>query len=196
MPAYVFSQRAKGHVKLSLTTLYRPLAFRSIDLSPIRGFAQARLYLFAPVLQHRFHFHGELISQRPVDQTVVEGQREIASGADRDGFVHHHRLLHDAPYAENRHLRLINYGRGEEAAEAAEIGDGESSALDLVWLQMAGAGARGQVCDVTLQTDDILLVGIADHRYDQAVVQRYCDADVDVAVINDIGSVDGRVDDG
>ena len=50
-------------------------------------------------------------------------------------------LLHRAD-AQDRHLRLIDDGRREHAAEAAEIGDGERSALHFVGLELARAGAR------------------------------------------------------
>ena len=94
----------------------------------------AGLDLFAPALQHRFHLHRELITQRTVDQTMVEGQRKIASGPYGDGVVHYHRLLHDAADPQNGYLRLVDHRRCEQAAEASEIGDGESPALYLVRL--------------------------------------------------------------
>ncbi len=83
-----------------------------------------------------------------------------------------------APHAQDGHLRLVDDGRRENAAEAAEIGDGERSALHFVGLELARAGARGQVHDGALQADHVLLVGIADHRDDQPVLERHRDPDI------------------
>jgi hypothetical protein len=63
-------------------------------------------------------------------------------------------------------------------------------------LQLARAGARGQVGTMEpLQAHHVLLVGVADHRDDQAVLERHGHAEIDVAVVDDVGSVDRRVDD-
>src|ERR1700687_2794019 len=79
--------------------------------------------LFAPVFEDRLHFGGELVGQRAVDQAVIEGQGEVAHRADGDGIVDHHRLLFDAAHAQDGYLRLVDHGRREDAAEAAEVGD-------------------------------------------------------------------------
>ena len=91
---------------------------------------------------------------------------------------------------------MIDDGRGEKAAEAAEIGDGESSAGDLVGLELARAGAGGEIDDGALQAGDVLFVGLADDGHDQAAVERHGDADIDLVVKDDIGSLDRGVDDG
>ena len=83
-------------------------------------------------------------------------------------------------------------GVREQAAEAAEIGDGERAALHFVGLELARAGARGQIDDGALQAQHVLLVGVADHRHDQAVFQRHRDADVDLVVVDDVVAVDAR----
>src|SRR5580704_10699009 len=103
--------------------------------------------VFRPVLQNRFHFSGKLIPQRAVDQPVIECQGEETLRAYPDGVVDHNRNLLDSADAQNRDLRLIDDRRGEDAAEGAEIGDGECAALNFIGLQLARAGSRGQVDD-------------------------------------------------
>ncbi len=92
------------------------------------------------------------------------------------------------PTPRMAHLRLVDHGGREDAAEAAEIGDGEGSSLHLIGAELAGTGSGGQVHDVALQTDDVLLVGVADHGHDQAVLKSHGHAEVDVAMIDDVGS--------
>jgi hypothetical protein len=48
---------------------------------------------------------------------------------------------------EDGHLRLFDDGGRKDTAEAAEIGDGERSALHLIGFELARTGARGQVLD-------------------------------------------------
>ena len=52
-----------------------------------------------------------------------------------------------------------------------------------------------EVVDRAAQAEEILLVGVADHRDDQALVERDGDADVDVLLVDDVVAVDRRVDD-
>src|SRR5581483_8165121 len=98
-------------------------------------------YFFCPSLQHRFHFRGELIGERAIDQAVIEGEREIAGGADGDSVVDDHGLLHHAARAEDRDLRLVDYGRCEDAAETTEVGNGERSDLDHIRPELAQTGS-------------------------------------------------------
>ena len=97
--------------------------------------------------------------------------------------------------AQDRHLRLVDDGRAEQRAEAAGVGDGERAALHLVGLELLGARARGQVGDRAAQAEHVLLVGVLDHRHDQALIERHGDADVDVLLVDDVVAVDRGVDD-
>ena len=53
----------------------------------------------------------------------------------------------------------------------------------------------GQVVDRAAQAEQVLLVGIPDHRHDQAVVERDGDPEVDVLLVDDVVAVDRGVDD-
>ena len=68
---------------------------------------------------------------------MIEGQRQVTHRADGDGVIEHHRNFLDRADAENRYLRLIDHGRGEHAAEAAEVGDGEGSRLHFIGAKLA-----------------------------------------------------------
>ena len=63
-------------------------------------------------------------------------------------------------------------------------------------LSCRDARARGQIHDGPLQAQHVHLVGVANHRHDQAVLERHGDADVDFVVVDDVRPVDGGVDDG
>src|SRR5580700_9012379 len=102
----------------------------------------------------------------------------MTDGTDGDGVVHHYRgLIHGAD-AHDGDLRLIDYGGADQAAEAAEIGDGEGAAYHFIGLQLTRTGARGQIHDGALQAEHVLLVGAANYRNDEAVLQRNGDADI------------------
>ena len=62
-------------------------------------------------------------------------------------------------------------------------------------LSCLAARAVGEVGDRAAQAEQVLLVGVLDHRHDQAPVERDRDAEVDVLVVDDVVAVDRRVDD-
>ena len=61
--------------------------------------------------------------------------------------------------------------------------------------QLLGARAGGQVVDRAAQAEQVLLVGVADHRHDQAVLERDRNPEIDVLLVDDVVAVDRRVDD-
>ena len=93
-------------------------------------------------------------------------------------------------------IRLIDDGQTENSAELAGIGDGESRAFHLFRLEFFVAGALAQVADATLQTEEIQLVGILQHRNDQAPVERDRDSNIDVAMVADAFAFERGVHDG
>src|SRR5580700_10153642 len=113
--------------------------------------------LLRPVLENRLHFSRELVGESTVDQAMIEGQREIGDRANRDGVVDDHRHLFYGADSQDGYLRLVDYRRRENTAEAAEIGYGERSALHFIGLELAGARARRQIHDGALQSYYVLL---------------------------------------
>src|SRR6266849_6632831 len=101
---------------------------------------------------------------------MIERERQVSDGSDCDRILDDHRSFVDRANTQNRHLRLIDDGGSEDAAEAAKVGYRERSTLHFVRLQLARAGASGEVHDSALQARDILFVGIADHWHNQSVL--------------------------
>src|SRR5262249_52023363 len=118
----------------------------------------------------------------------------VADAADRDGILDDHRRLIDRANAENRDLRLIDHRRADKTAETAEVGDREGAAGNLVRLELPGAGEAREIHTRELETEDILLVRIADHGNDQPVLQRDRDPDIDFVVIDDVVIIERRVE--
>src|SRR3954451_309046 len=117
-------------------------------------------------------------------------------GSDGNRIAVHYRryFLHRA-HAQDRHLRLVDYGCREYAPEAAEVGDRESATLYLIRLQLPGASTGCEIDNRALKPRDVLLIRIPNHRDDQAAFECDGDADVDVSVLNDVLPVDGSVED-
>ena len=59
-----------------------------------------------------------------------------------------------------------------------------------------GAGAGGEIDDGALEADDVLLIGLVDDGDDEAVFESDGDADVDLVVEEDVGALDGSVEEG
>src|SRR6266545_3192610 len=89
--------------------------------------------LFGVPLQESFQRHQELVGCRPVDQAVVEGQRQIAHWPDGDRVYpltrDHDRALLNRADAQDRRLRLVDDRHREQAAADTMIGDCEGATL-------------------------------------------------------------------
>src|SRR5262249_13051717 len=103
------------------------------------------------------------------------GQRQVDHGADRDdlaeGGVHHDDgALDDAADPEDGDLGLVDDRGVEQRAAAAGVGQRERAAGQLVRGDVAVAGTRGDVGDLTGQAADVQVAGVVDHRHHQAAV--------------------------
>src|SRR5581483_632412 len=88
-----------------------------------------------PVFQNGLDFLAELVRQRAVDQTMVEGERQVRLRSDSDGIAFYHGgHFFDCAHSKNRDLRLVDYRRGENAAKTAEVRDRECAALHFLRL--------------------------------------------------------------
>ena len=85
---------------------------------------------------------------------------------------------------EDRRLRRVDDRLEVGDVEHAQVGDREGGALDLALLELAGAGAPGQVARLAADLAHRLGVGLVQHRHDQAVVEGDRDADVGVRVVD------------
>src|ERR1700722_16137565 len=143
--AILTTVRCSGSVNRTISATVTP-NYSGYWLLPLRD-------LLSPPFQNRFHLRRELIRQRPIDQAMIERQREIGDGPDRYRIVDHDRSFLDCAHTQNRHLRLIDYRRREHAAEAPEIGDRESPSLHLFRPQMPRPRSRREIRNRALQPD-------------------------------------------
>src|SRR5690554_4483951 len=97
-------------------------------------------------------------------------------------------------YAQDGRLRRIDDGRGQHRPEDAAVGNGESSAGQLFKSQLAVAGSCAEVGDLLLDFSDGKLVGVTQDGYHQAARAAYGDADIEVAVIDDVLAVHRCID--
>ncbi|MNM68848.1 hypothetical protein D3C81_804160 [compost metagenome] len=95
---------------------------------------------------------------------------------------------------DGRLWRVDDRGR-QHGAEGAAVRDREGTARQVVQGQLAFFGFRAEFTDFFLDVGDRQLVRVADDRHDQAAWRTDSDADVEVAVVNDVVAVNGSVDD-
>src|SRR3954470_3227567 len=146
--------------------------------------------IFQALLDADKEGHGFLA----VDDAVIVGQRQIHHRADLDLAADDHRPLLDLVHAENAGLRRVqDRGRHQRAVDAA-VRDGEGAALHLVDLELAIAGAAAEIGDALLDVGDRLVVAVAHHGHNEALVGADGDADVIVVLVDQIGAVDLGVD--
>mgnify|MGYP003693659299 CR=1 FL=1 len=96
--------------------------------------------------------------------------------------------------AEDRRLRRIDDRRRQHRAEHAAVADRVSAAGELLDRELAVLGALAEIGDRGFDLGDRQLIGVADDRHDQPARAADGDADVEVAVIDDVVAVDRRVD--
>ena len=126
---------------------------------------------------------------------MVEAQRQVRHRPDGDRVVDDDGPLLDRADAEDRHLRLVDDRHAELRAELARVRDGERPAVHLLGLELLRARALGDVGDGAAQAEQVLLVGVLDHRDDQPALERHRDAEVHVLLVDDVVAVERRVDD-
>jgi hypothetical protein len=66
--------------------------------------------------------------------------------------------------------------------------------LYFIRLELPRPGASGQINNGPLQAGYVLFIGVANYRNDQTRLESNGDADVDVAVIDDVFAVNGSVE--
>lgn len=122
----------------------------------------------------------------PVDDAVVEAEREEHHFADDDLAVADDGLLLHLVHAQNAHLGEVQDGGGEEAALLAERGDGEGRALNVFELDLAVARVVRESLDLGADAEQRAPVGVFDDGHEQPRLGRGGDADVVVAAPHDL----------
>ena len=125
---------------------------------------------------------------RAVDQAVVVGQREVDHRPDRDRVVavrvgDHDRPLHDQADTQDADLRRRDDRRVEQRALAAEVGQRERGAEQLVRRDLVRPRAVGEVRDLVREAGDAQVTRVVDGRGQQAALGVHRDAEVLGAVV-------------
>ena len=129
-----------------------------------------------------------------VDDPVVVRLREVVHRPHDDLPVLDHRAVLRRVDAEDRRLRRIDDRRRQHRAEHAAVADRVRAAGQLLDRELAVLRALAEVGDLLLDLGDRHLVGVAQDRHDEAARAAHRDADVEIAVVDDVGAVDRRVD--
>ncbi len=132
---------------------------------------------------------------------MIKTKCEALDGTDRDGVVavlvgKDFSFLVQAADAEDRTLRLVDDRHSKLLAEDTGVCQRESSTRDFIRRQLLPAGAVGYIDDGAGDAEEVLLLRLLDDRDDEAPVERYGDADVDVLVVTDRLAFDRAIDDG
>ena len=98
--------------------------------------------------------------------------------------------------AEDRDLGLVDDRGVEERPEAAQVGDREGAAGELVRADLVGAGALGDVGDLLGQPGDRQVAGVLDDRGEQALLGVHREREVLAVEVGDLAllGVDRRVE--
>ncbi len=124
---------------------------------------------------------------------MVVSKRQVADRTDGNHVVHDHHTLFDRAHTEDRDLGLTDDRQAKRRAEDARVRDGERPALHFFRLQLFAARAARQILNRAAHADHVAFVGILDDRHDQPSIQGHGDAEVDVALVDDVVAVDRGV---
>src|ERR671910_64431 len=163
----------------------RPASYRLADTT-----------LRAVSLQPALDRVQELERGTAVEHAVVEGNLQVHHAAHGDGVVYDDGTLDDRFRGEDRRLRVIDNGRGDHASQGARVVDGEGAARDVFGAEVSSAGAPHEVVDLAGEPEDVQLVGVGDHGYDEGVFEVDGHADVYALSQDYAVSVPDRVEDG
>ena len=72
----------------------------------------------------------------------------------------------DLAEAEDADLGMIDDGRGEQAADAADGGEGEGAAAQIFQFGFAGAGVAGKAFDFAGDFEQTFFIGVVHYWYD------------------------------
>ena len=126
---------------------------------------------------------------------MVERETQVAHRPDGDRVLSDHRPFLHLADTQNGNLGLADNGGAEEAARAAVVRDRERAALNFFRVQPLGPCTIGQVGHFLCERGQAFLLGIPHNRDEQPIVERDCDADVNVLFEDDSLLPPRRVED-
>ena len=131
---------------------------------------------------------------RAVDHAVVVGQRQRHHQARHELATVPDRLHRRARDAEDRDLGRVDDRRERRPADPAERRDRERAALHVAGHQLAVARLARQLGQLARDLHQALLVGVLDHRHDEPAGRVGGEADVVVALEDQVVAVERRVE--
>ena len=96
-------------------------------------------------------------------------------------------------HTQDRALRRVNDRGRHQRAEYAAVGNGEVTAGQVVYGQLAVAAFNSQLFDIFLDVSHTQGIHITQNRGDQTTWGRNRHADVEIVVVNHVIAIDGRV---
>src|SRR5574343_238833 len=192
---------ASSTLMLSPTLTNRSMTGTS-EKSPISGTLTSMIWLMSfPSDDHPTHvgqqfgdIDVEAGGQRAVDDAVVGGQRQRQGQAWHELLAVPDRLHSRLVDAEDGNFRRIDDRCEVSAADAAQAGNSETGAGHVGRLQLAVAGQLGQLAGFLGDLEDALLVGVLDHRDDQAVGRVGRETDVEILLQHQVVAVERSVE--
>ena len=126
---------------------------------------------------------------------MVVRQSQVIDGPDHDLSVFDHRTIPRCMHPQNRRLGRVDDRGGQHRSEHAAVGYREGASGQLVDRQAPLRRPRAVVGDTPLDLGEAELIGVAQDRHHQPPRGPHRDADVEIAVVDDLGAVHRSVDD-
>src|SRR5882724_12128332 len=119
----------------------------------------------------------------PVHHAVVAGDGYLHAAAGGEGPVLHHRALEYRAHRQDGAFGGIDDGRELLDVEHAEIGDREGGPGQLGGAELARPRPLGEVARLHRDLHERLDVAVAQHRGDEAALERHREPDVGAVVL-------------
>src|SRR5450755_3063807 len=121
--------------------------------------------------------------------------------AYRDGVIpvligYDNRRFGNSAYAHNRRVRLIDDRKSKHGAKLAGIGDSKSGPFHIFGSKLLRTRALTEVADTPLQSEEIEIARVLEHRDNESPIEGNGNAHIDAAVITNSFSLHGGVNDG
>ncbi len=124
---------------------------------------------------------------------MIVAQREVHHRTNHDLSINRDRALLDTVHPENPRLRRIDDRGAEERSVDPAVRDRKNATLKIWQTELAVAGLRCVIDDVFLDLGKTLLITVADHGDDEALLRADRDTDVVEVVLDDLFPLDPAI---